>query len=298
MLAVALKPASTGGGGGSATTTIHYIHTDHLGSTHLVTDSTGAISEATDYYAYGAPRTDTKSSTYQGEQRKYIGQYYDASSQLSYLNARYYDLQRGQFLSEDPLINAIGGDTQKYGRTQFSLLISPQELNFYSYSQNNPVTKSDPAGLGDGTMGYFNNYYPNYPSSVVNIMQQVKYEAMSISVGLPFATLIGGGVMVQAVVAPEIAPAGGAAYQGAMVNVALRATDDVKAGTMSTPKQYFGDALFGAVTGRATEGRGLLSTLGISAASAAASSWNSGRIGAIKPSRIQYGRCRRRADDK
>ena len=63
MLAIALKPASTGGGGGHATTTIHYIHTDHLGSTHLVTDTTGAISEATDYYAYGAPRTDTNAGT-------------------------------------------------------------------------------------------------------------------------------------------------------------------------------------------------------------------------------------------
>jgi RHS repeat-associated protein len=34
--------------------------------------------------------------------KKYIGEYYDAASQLSYLNARYYDPARGQFLSEDP----------------------------------------------------------------------------------------------------------------------------------------------------------------------------------------------------
>ena len=98
-------------------------------------------------------------------------------------------------MSEDPLVNAIGGDTQKYGRTQISLLSNPQEFNFHSYSLNNPIIKSDATGLGDGTMGYFNNNYSNYPNAVSNMMQQVKYDALKIGEGLPLATMFGGGVL-------------------------------------------------------------------------------------------------------
>ena len=151
-------------------------------------------------------------------------------------------------MSEDPLINAVGEDTQKYGRTQISLLSNPQELNFYAYSQNNPVTKSDPAGLGDGTMGYFNNNYSSYPSAVSNMMQQVKYDALKVGAGLPLATIFGGGILMQAAYAPEVSETAAAAYQGALTNVALRATSDIQTGEVSTRKQYAGTAVFGAMT--------------------------------------------------
>ncbi|MEK7113540.1 MAG: hypothetical protein AAB873_01800, partial [Patescibacteria group bacterium] len=76
---------------------VSYIHTDHLNSTDKVTNANAEISELSDYYPYGSPRIST---TYSGssEQRKYIGQEYDTSTSLSYLNARYYDSNRGQFL--------------------------------------------------------------------------------------------------------------------------------------------------------------------------------------------------------
>jgi RHS repeat-associated protein len=67
----------------------------------------------------------------------YIGQYFDAASSLSYLNARYYDGSRGQFLSEDPIF---------LGNPSGQNLSDPQSLNTYSYSEDNPTSKSDPAG--------------------------------------------------------------------------------------------------------------------------------------------------------
>src|SRR5207302_401565 len=66
---------------------------------------------------------------------KFIGQFTDDSS-LSYLNARYMDSSRGQFLSQDPV---FWGTQQK--------LTNPQSLNSYSYANGNPVTNKDPEGL-------------------------------------------------------------------------------------------------------------------------------------------------------
>lgn len=88
---------------GSQTLTqkIYYHLSDHLASTQVTTDSTGTIVELSDYYAFGNPRQDVKSTPFT-EQRKYIGQMYDESTSLNYLNARYYNSNIGRFISQDP----------------------------------------------------------------------------------------------------------------------------------------------------------------------------------------------------
>ena len=53
------------------------------------------------------------------------------------LQARYYDGSKGAFLSEDPVF--LGDPKQQ-------VLTDPQSLNTYSYANDNPITKSDPAG--------------------------------------------------------------------------------------------------------------------------------------------------------
>jgi RHS repeat-associated protein len=76
-----------------------YVHPDHLGSTNVVTDASGTIAQLLDYYPYGASRV--SSSTFPtNEKRQYIGQFADAQTNLSYLNARYYNSGQGRFLSE------------------------------------------------------------------------------------------------------------------------------------------------------------------------------------------------------
>jgi RHS repeat-associated protein len=66
------------------------------------------------------------------------------------LNARYYDSQRGQFLSEDPVFIGIGNPQQVKqltGQDQFSYLSHPQQLNAYSYGKGNPILNKDQNGL-------------------------------------------------------------------------------------------------------------------------------------------------------
>src|SRR3989338_728296 len=71
------------------------------------------------------------------EQRKFIGEEYDATTDLNYLNARYYNAKIGRFISEDPMFWSLPND----------LLADPQQLNSYSYARNNPIVASDPSGL-------------------------------------------------------------------------------------------------------------------------------------------------------
>ncbi|MFA5793021.1 MAG: RHS repeat-associated core domain-containing protein [Candidatus Gracilibacteria bacterium] len=117
-------------------------HSDHLGSISVITDEDGAVSELLDYYPYGTERLHSGATAGSGAPddsiaKTYIGEYSDDDSGLSYLNARYYDPARGQFLSEDP--------AQLDGRIM-KILADPQSLNFYAYSRGNPVMFVDPNG--------------------------------------------------------------------------------------------------------------------------------------------------------
>jgi len=132
---------------GSATGTpiTHYIHPDHLGSTNIVTDASGNVVQTLDYYPYGASRIN-QSNGAAGSKRNYIGQFSDDSG-LSYLNARYMEPSRGQFISQDPSFLAVGNSgllRQTTGQDQLRFLSDPQQINSYSYARDNPITNKDP----------------------------------------------------------------------------------------------------------------------------------------------------------
>jgi RHS repeat-associated protein len=125
----------------------YFIHPDHLGSTNVVTNASGTLVQSLDYYPYGATRISVATST--SERRLFLGQFTDDSA-LSYLNARYYEGSRGQFLSEDPTFLAIGNPNQLQQLSQpdqQKFLSDPQQLNSYSYGRDNPITNKDPQGL-------------------------------------------------------------------------------------------------------------------------------------------------------
>jgi RHS repeat-associated protein len=106
-----------------------YHHADALGSTRLLTDAAGAVTDTFTYAAYGpvVARTGTSAEPYQfaGEQR-------DAESGLTYLRARYYDPSIGRLLARDPVL----GDATR-----------PLTLNKYLYANGNPTNVVDPSGL-------------------------------------------------------------------------------------------------------------------------------------------------------
>lgn len=123
---------------GIGSTTIEYVHTDHLGGTNAITDNGGLVTQTLDYYPYGSERVSTGSGA---TDRHYIGERYDSESSLSYLNARYYDGGRGQFLSQDPVFWEMGQTPEGV-----LALMNPQAQNSYSYGVNNPITNKDPLG--------------------------------------------------------------------------------------------------------------------------------------------------------
>ncbi|MBI1793650.1 MAG: hypothetical protein HYR70_05615, partial [Chloroflexi bacterium] len=107
---------------------VTYLHGDHLGSTSVASNASGALVSRQTYYAFGVPRTTegTLPTDY-----TFTGQKNDASDGLMYSGARYYDAAIGRFTQPDSIIP-----------NQFD----PQSLNRYAYVRNNPVRYTDPIG--------------------------------------------------------------------------------------------------------------------------------------------------------
>jgi RHS repeat-associated protein len=106
-------------------TNIFYYHTDHLGSTRLVTDSSKNIVSSVTYHPFG------ESSTKEGdEDYLFTGKEQDSNG-LYYYGARYYDPGLGRFIARD----------QELGR-----ISKPKTLNRYTYCFNNHVKYIDPDG--------------------------------------------------------------------------------------------------------------------------------------------------------
>lgn len=130
-LALLLKDGATSyiyGPGGlpleqiSATTTLWYHH-DQIGSTRLVTDSTGVSQATYTYDPYGGLASSTGTIT---NPFGFCGQYQDAESGLYFLRARFYDPVTAQLVNVDPAV---------YSTRQ------P-----YSYGGGDPLNTTDPTG--------------------------------------------------------------------------------------------------------------------------------------------------------
>lgn len=113
----------------------NYITADHLGSTRVVTDSTGSPKARYDYLPFGetfdAPVSSRNLVTGydQGVSAlgfKFTGKERDAETRLDYFGARYYSGELGRFITGDA----------PFADQQPSI---PQSWNLYSYGRNNPV---------------------------------------------------------------------------------------------------------------------------------------------------------------
>lgn len=139
-------------------------------------------------------------------ERKYIGERYDEESSLSYLNVRYYDPGRGQFLSQDPTFLAIGNPAQLGNMTGLShqqVLSDLQQLNSYSYARNNPITYSDPEGewvhivIGAGA-GIVGQYGYDVYNNIRRDGFSTKAFTSSLSDGKTYLTRAGQGSIIAA----------------------------------------------------------------------------------------------------
>jgi RHS repeat-associated protein len=121
---IAVRDSATG---------VHYILSDNLGSSTVVTDSGGVVQGTMKYYPYGSERSATgdmvTDKLFTGQQKEP-----EAVSALGLYDygARFYSTLTGRFVSPDPLVAAPG---------------DPQTLNRYAYVRNNPLIFVDPTGL-------------------------------------------------------------------------------------------------------------------------------------------------------
>ncbi|MFZ2602695.1 MAG: RHS repeat-associated core domain-containing protein, partial [Candidatus Omnitrophota bacterium] len=135
IFAGANRVASVSLRGSEATEAISYYHTDHLGSSSVITDTNGNQVEHYEYTPYGSFATNSVIASPDGAKQSsvshlFTGKELDATG-LYYYGARYYDPEIGRFISADTIVQAP---------------YDPQSLNRYSYCRNNPINYVDPSG--------------------------------------------------------------------------------------------------------------------------------------------------------
>jgi len=108
-----------------------YLLTDAGGSTRLLTDSTGAITDHFDFQAFGAPIGFDPAAA--ATPLLFAGQWYDAGAGTYYLRARSYDPATGRFTQLDP----FAGNQDL-----------PLSFHKYAYAHLDPVNQTDPTGFG------------------------------------------------------------------------------------------------------------------------------------------------------
>jgi len=109
---------------------VHYLLTDHLGSTAVTADATGAQEARQWYYPFGGPRANLNNLP---TDRRFTGQRSEEATLGSLYDfvARPYSPYLNRWIQPDTIVPEPG---------------NPQDLNRYSYCRNNPLRYIDPSG--------------------------------------------------------------------------------------------------------------------------------------------------------
>src|SRR6185312_194640 len=132
-----------------------YYHQDHLGTTSLITDSSGNLVSNCNYAPFG--QLLGCASTDAGNHYRFTGDEHDTESNTEHTLFRQLSSTQGRWLSPDPYLGSMD-------------LGNPQSINRYSYVANSPLNAVDPTGLGTclGPNGpyecdHFENKMPGTP---------------------------------------------------------------------------------------------------------------------------------------
>ncbi|WP_168203334.1 RHS repeat-associated core domain-containing protein [Oceanispirochaeta crateris] len=127
----------------------YYYHTDHLSSSNVVTDPDGEVYEHLEYTPYGEMWIeDQKAENLDKIPFRFTSKEWDEETGLYYMSARYQNPMTSRWISADPagfgLVNPMGDKGNL--KSGFSVI---ENVNWYSYSSNNPLRYVDPSGLDD-----------------------------------------------------------------------------------------------------------------------------------------------------
>jgi len=114
-----------------STNAVNYYFSDHLGTSRIVTSSSGSVLDDSDFYPFGGERIISASS---GNTYKFTSKERDSESGLDYFGARHNASNSGRFTSPDPIFLHV------------LRVMDPQRLNLYTYARNNPLVFLDPTG--------------------------------------------------------------------------------------------------------------------------------------------------------
>jgi RHS repeat-associated protein len=186
--------------GNGVTAAKFFHHRDHLKTIRVITDGVGVAGNRTTFRPYGAKARVLGTHV---ETKGFIGERHDAETGFLYLNARYYDPALARFISPDwwdPNQPGVG-------------------MNRYTYSDNDPVNKSDPNGHIWNFVG----------AAAFEALIELSTQSLEVAYGVRDSVSFGDVAM---------AAASGAAMSGlgsaaAAVKGAGRVADAVKAGSHS-----------------------------------------------------------------
>jgi RHS repeat-associated protein len=130
--------------------TTYFVHSDHLGSSRLLTGMNQAVVQNLDYLPFGEiTSSDSGISTH-----KFTGDEHDAETSFDHTQFRQYTSQLARWITPDPAgLAAVDPG-------------NPQSWNRYSYVLNSPVNLIDPSGLcswirdSDGNFRCYGGYAP------------------------------------------------------------------------------------------------------------------------------------------
>ena len=120
-------------------TIVYFYHTDPAGTPLAMTDPSGSVVWRADYLPFG--EENIVSGTLENDFR-FVGKENDKETGLYYFGARYMEAMIGRFMSPDP----VGAVEPRTGRVNGKDILTPQRLNRYAYSLNNPYKYIDPDG--------------------------------------------------------------------------------------------------------------------------------------------------------
>ncbi|MGA5629561.1 RHS repeat-associated core domain-containing protein [Streptomyces cellulosae] len=116
---------------GTSGTKLSFLAADHHGTSNVAIDA-GTFAPTKRYTTpFGAPRGPQQYGPWPDD-KGFLGKPRDTNTGLTHIGARAYDPETGQFIRVDPLLE----------------LDKHQTLNGYSYAAQNPLTHSDPTGMG------------------------------------------------------------------------------------------------------------------------------------------------------